>query len=89
MCVYYIFGLEKLLLASYTHCHSCKLEFLSNLGSEINPSLFGAYRPKYHFALVCRFIFCYSLEFYLYILNTLELAMLLGCKLSTFATTLL
>ena len=28
----------------YTHCHSSKLDFLSNLGSENSPDYYGAYQ---------------------------------------------
>ena len=28
----------------YTHCHSSKLDFLSNLGSENSPHYYGAYQ---------------------------------------------
>ena len=42
--VFLYFSLSKAASCSrYTHCHSSKLEFLSNLGSENNPHYYGAY----------------------------------------------
>ena len=135
-CAFLYFPLRKAASCSkYTYCHSRKLEFFSNLGSDNSPSLFLIHqlisflnltnpatsslyyssvgisfhpsdntmtftlkidcsirsfsdfclimakclwstgsiwppfdpRAKYRFALVCRFIFCYFVEFYLYI----------------------
>ena len=76
-------------IAPYTHClifvwswqNVCwRTNSILPVACEIDP------RAKYCFTLVCRFIFCYFLEIYLYILNFLELNILLICKLSTFSS---
>ena len=43
-------------------------------------------QTKYFFALVSIFIFCYFVEFSVYIENFLDLTVWLGCKLSLFSS---